>query len=532
MPMILVSGHMYKLATIGTHRRPSGALWIDAVCINQVDIQERNQQVATMADVYGNTTTNLVWLGEEEEYTVPALAAVEAINTEMREDTDSFKLLSETLYTRDGGWRFDGTSYLRTECDATSLMRLLSLDWFTRLWVVQEAALAPGNICHVGELKFGLDGVLRAAAWLVFRAPGYVNWPLYRDTLTHAVTMFDWTDPQYGRWALGLNKVDVAELLDSMRVFDTYDARDHVFGLVGLLKKHTDYAPTPSALAPDYNAPLKDVLHRVMKHIIHERADFEMLHSVSHHPDEGNEAGIASWVPPWYRSSSRKTDPIAFGGPWQGADNAYNHNASCEAVELEVLNATGFELCTVHEVKAVFHNDYVEDALDLVADTNALVHSITAEYDDRVDIAGVVLCAEATRDNARCTQRDAGAACSRWQTTTQEWLALDEEREPYLDYLRRGEAIQFYSAMVNANRNRRSFTTTSSSIGIGPWTTRRDDIVAILYGCRFPVIIRKHEAYPGDCEFVGTCYVYSIMDGEAVHKHKVEGKEDKTFRLR
>lgn len=39
-------------------------LWIDAVCINQDDVDERSQQVALMASIYSQAD-NIVWLGED-----------------------------------------------------------------------------------------------------------------------------------------------------------------------------------------------------------------------------------------------------------------------------------------------------------------------------------------------------------------------------------------------------------------------------------------------------------------------------------
>ena len=41
-------------------------LWIDAICINQDDISERNDQVAQMASVYSCSNRLIVWLGEGE----------------------------------------------------------------------------------------------------------------------------------------------------------------------------------------------------------------------------------------------------------------------------------------------------------------------------------------------------------------------------------------------------------------------------------------------------------------------------------
>lgn len=44
----------------------SKRLWIDAVCIDQSNIPERNAQVAQMANIYSCTSRLVVWLGEGE----------------------------------------------------------------------------------------------------------------------------------------------------------------------------------------------------------------------------------------------------------------------------------------------------------------------------------------------------------------------------------------------------------------------------------------------------------------------------------
>jgi hypothetical protein len=38
--------------------------WIDALCINQSNIPERNHQVAQMGDIFGSAQCVHVWLGE------------------------------------------------------------------------------------------------------------------------------------------------------------------------------------------------------------------------------------------------------------------------------------------------------------------------------------------------------------------------------------------------------------------------------------------------------------------------------------
>lgn len=42
-------------------------LWIDAVCIDRSDNNERSHQVALMGNIYGNTESNLIDLGDEHD---------------------------------------------------------------------------------------------------------------------------------------------------------------------------------------------------------------------------------------------------------------------------------------------------------------------------------------------------------------------------------------------------------------------------------------------------------------------------------
>ena len=49
------------------HSNSVRLLWVDAICINQQDVEERNDQVARMADIYKSAEKVIVWLGPEED---------------------------------------------------------------------------------------------------------------------------------------------------------------------------------------------------------------------------------------------------------------------------------------------------------------------------------------------------------------------------------------------------------------------------------------------------------------------------------
>jgi hypothetical protein len=80
-------------------------IWIDAVCINQQDLREREQQVALMGDVYRKTVRNLVWLGPSLDSTAAAIEAMDAMWNDIIEATDDLHNFQEILPKLN----FDGT---------------------------------------------------------------------------------------------------------------------------------------------------------------------------------------------------------------------------------------------------------------------------------------------------------------------------------------------------------------------------------------------------------------------------------------
>lgn len=110
-------------------------VWIDAVCINQNDIDERNQQVALMYKVYLNTVHNLIWLGDDDGTTGKALQQVASFLEDARVETDDyvqFKRLVQHKTLKPKLSAIPGPSF----CSEPNAMKpLFSSPWFRRLWV-------------------------------------------------------------------------------------------------------------------------------------------------------------------------------------------------------------------------------------------------------------------------------------------------------------------------------------------------------------------------------------------------------------
>jgi Heterokaryon incompatibility protein (HET) len=59
-------------------------LWVDAICINQRDVKERNSQVRMMGDIYRNASIVVSWLGPEADKSSEAMIALRSIAQEVR----------------------------------------------------------------------------------------------------------------------------------------------------------------------------------------------------------------------------------------------------------------------------------------------------------------------------------------------------------------------------------------------------------------------------------------------------------------
>jgi hypothetical protein len=103
------------------------------------------------------------------------------------------------------------------------------------------------------------------------------------------------------------------------------------------------------------------------------------------------------------------------------------------------------------------------------------------------------------------------------------------------DYLCRVRAVTWNRSFLKGKPICSDTTETCDSdhdelVGFGPPKTEKGDVIAILYGCSVPVILRPTESSSGEhlgYRFVGEAYIYGKMDDEAFGVHC----EEKTFKL-
>lgn len=107
--------------------------WIDALCVDQNNVLERNSQVARMADIFLKASGVVVWLGREDEFTTDALAVIHKIS-EIPETHWSL-----VPYTSFYDPRTDEHTYrpALTYHNWLGFIALVNRPWFRRAWVIQ-----------------------------------------------------------------------------------------------------------------------------------------------------------------------------------------------------------------------------------------------------------------------------------------------------------------------------------------------------------------------------------------------------------
>lgn len=113
-------------------------LWIDALCINQQDTEERNQQVRIMGQIFQSAAMVVSWLGPSNADIEYAFDLMSHVWSSSSADDDADRL--PTLL--DG--QSDGDSW-------KAIAELCNLQYWGRVWVVQEILLSSNNYLLCGK---------------------------------------------------------------------------------------------------------------------------------------------------------------------------------------------------------------------------------------------------------------------------------------------------------------------------------------------------------------------------------------------
>ena len=293
MRAVIVDGHHVSI-TSNLHsalvhlRLPNQerVLWVDALCINQVDLDERTHQVSRMGSIYGQASRVVVWLGKGWDGSEIAMEVLCKLGDDANLHLDT--ALTPCIDVR-------GLNFASLDL-CGQLIRLFELPWWKRVWTVQEFILAKDLIfqCSRSLVTGKQMYMARENFWshrdrcCQTRDLDYPH-PKYGVSLGHAFTMpakLDFVNKARGQD--GSYSVLLAMATFSDR--EVTDPKDRVYGTLAL--GTDEYA---GIISPDYTLSPEDISESVAINSVRRTGKLEFLSHLFEHHNQS----LPSWVPNW-----------------------------------------------------------------------------------------------------------------------------------------------------------------------------------------------------------------------------------------
>lgn len=265
------------LATALRHLRypdRSRTLWIDAICINQADVEERGRQVKRMSQIYPLSEKVIIWLGSESEDSKHALETLEYFSKQV-EYVISHRW-GDTPNAQEHDWWRDGSTLPYDGKTWKSISSLLHRPWFERVWVLQEALLSDRVVLQCGRDTISWVDIRKAL--LVLRQKSSMLPIDIRGRLL-----------PYARGLMAPLLASCEHLLLWTRNQQCSDPRDKVYGILGLLDPRI-----VAKIEVDYSTPAWKTYAQL---VLAEMEAYQKLNMINHCNMMTRLEGYPSWVP-------------------------------------------------------------------------------------------------------------------------------------------------------------------------------------------------------------------------------------------
>jgi hypothetical protein len=516
-----------------SHQAADGPLilWTDAICINQLDPDERAQQVAIMRTIYVAATSVWVWLGDAdrqvEKGLLNAFALARHLGCKAFDNDNNNIKLDSTLVERAVAGVKDPTQTVELHELVLSVGALAGLPYWYRGWTIQEATanstvrLQYGlTFCHVlnwGKLVSCLDGLFYP---LIFHLR-------HQEPLTIALAhLHSWTSTQtcyatsesfkdYLLTEMVFSNAEFSNAPDHVSLsltvlgrsnhWQTADQRDRVYALVGAMGGFTALD-----LKPNYRNTVEDLFKKATVQLL--TVGQSWSHLQFFYPS------ASPFLPSWAIDFTRCINMENYAS----VNLLYNHSKRWKAAGDSKIRVRQGRLCS----SSVLHTaGFLFDEIIAISDYRS-PRRPNDIYDQKAD-AWLDLWREHryyVRDKAKYFSEDLGHVCYR---TWCGGMVDDEEFGPHhiesAQDESSGQCLPLSQAINNQFKNRRFVITKQGYVGLVPDTSQVGDRVGILASGSMPFVLRKVETpqVRGDAYIlIGGCYV----DGKLTYTPQETGR--------
>ncbi|KAH7312129.1 heterokaryon incompatibility protein-domain-containing protein [Rhexocercosporidium sp. MPI-PUGE-AT-0058] len=499
-------------------------MWVDAICINQEDIPERNIQTKKMRAIYQHAASVAVFLGLENNRSATAMLLARDLNACASAD-EVRKLVGDP----------------KQKESIESLVRLFRRQYWWRIWVIQEVSSARKATVYCGDDEISWTDLQRVCDLLkeandelqslFYKQPSYIR------TLTFGGPR----GLQLSRFSPNISAPPLLELLLSHKSKKSTDPKDKVYALIGVSESFDAFGTI------DYSQSLREVYTHTARHIITSSQRLDVICVKQHDVDQYD---LPSWAPDWTRPPSNSGATVVglhhHQPPFTASGNTL---ANVQFLSRGyVLKVSGFVIDTIETVGMpfiqrprrapsevvpvleAFHdwwNIFVGSHSNSSAAQAVFGRSISCgnwEHSNQQIYVNKLEAIFALSDDLlsdsdvlRLDPPSRSSTGTRFASSTPSLADDDEDDNVYGGEEEQVQLSAILSAGLTMNR-RRFFVSQGNLVGLAPAGAEVGDLVCVLLGCRYPVVLRRKGS---DHLLVGEAYVDGYMYGEAMRGFSV-----------
>ncbi|EXJ81861.1 hypothetical protein A1O1_07926 [Capronia coronata CBS 617.96] len=500
-------------------------IWVDAICINQDHIAERNSQLRLMRNIFGSAMEVVVYLGDS------SVTQGEAIKTTLH-------TLKEDLHKKDKEQKRQddvvnlGMLPVQT---ASTLVDLMHRPWFTRAWVISEVVLNRHVRFLYGSTEFVIDDLLEClpsiqsvtSALMDSTAPSGCVRSSFRSTVRTRLHLD--SIRQLRASLCSQEAIPLYRALGCGRSATVSDPRDKVYAFMSIVDNDVidvltpDYSPSNSAedvylgLA-HYSLTQPDMAIDMLRHAGHQRETLpswapDMSEYLRHpFPKDGG----------YHCSAGSKPNLRQV----RGDPRSLLVRGAVVDVIREVLEPCTFSF---HDDAAYFSErpgtKHGADLFLACARLHSFLHCKAQEYFRDKDYPTK----ERLEDVIRRTMTADSTGRLDW-TVYQAFYKFWKPPEDYGGLANMieepsklfTEADAYMQAVALIQQGRRIAFTEGSYMATVPDFAEEGDVIVIALGAPMPLVLRP--SHDGSASrVVGEAYVHGIMNAELVHRDDQSG---------
>jgi hypothetical protein len=520
-------------------------LWVDAICINQKDIDERGSQVGIMRQIYSSANRTVVWLGPRDEDSDSAFVICAQISNEAHSPVPDPKS-SEVTST--------ASSHAAIDKNYGSVLNLLKRSWWRRVWVVQEIVLAKKAlvVCGTKEMEWETFSLAIEKG---------ISLGIWQETMLGLVTV------TYFSFYRSITTMKLSSLADStaerllsllvhVREREATDSRDKVFSVLGLL--HGDSKAIN--ITPDYASPPPAIFKETAVSIIKQSQQLDIFGFAI---TNRNWQDLPSWAPNW-GDYGKIPNPLKFdarGILRTTSASRDSSNAARFILDDTVLMLSGQHVDEIKELsEALRQYDQTTDwkaSEDIDEDASAIAEFRSAFHDigtfttnlfrisaglttfvnwekfanssgEEEAVYWKTLCGDVTNDELTSME----AAYREWQASLAPVRKLMRWRVDrisptnmvkslgFIGYLQKTwERYPAFGTLVAAHASGRRLARSAKGVlCLVPANATEGDSIVLVKGGKFPLVLRSVDSMDDGHKYwalVGECYMHCLMDGES-----------------